>query len=128
MADGAYFANLDGAEFMLLTTYKRAGDAVPTTVWFAAVGERVYLTTQIQAGKLKRIRATPQVSVAPSDRVGSLRGPAVAGVARVLGPTEAELAEAAMRAKYGEQYDLMLSRLPGIAERIFVEVTPGAAR
>jgi len=128
MTAGAHFANLDGAEFMVLTTYKRAGDAVPTTVWFAAVGDRVYLTTQIQAGKLKRIRATPKVTVAPSDQVGNLSGPAVASLARILDPGEAATAEAAMRAKYGEQYDLMLSRLPGIAVRVFVEVTPAEVR
>jgi uncharacterized protein len=128
MAAGAHFANLNGAEFMVLTTYKRVGDAMPTPVWFAAAGDRVYLTTQIQAGKLKRIRATPKVTVAPSDRVGNLSGPTVAGLARILESDEAGVAEAAMRAKYGEQYDLMLSRLPGIAVRVFVEVTPAEAR
>lgn len=124
MPDGAHFANLDGAEFMVLTTYKRAGDAVPTTVWFAAVGDRVYLTTQIHAGKLKRIRATPRVTVAPSDRVGNLSGPAAPGQARLLDAEAAAAAEAALRAKYGDQYVIMISRLPGIAERVFIEVTP----
>ncbi|NTW97219.1 MAG: PPOX class F420-dependent oxidoreductase [Oscillochloris sp.] len=127
MSELAHFANLDGAEFMVLTTYRRSGDAVPTTVWFAAVGERVYLTTQIQAGKLKRIRATPRVTVAPSDRVGVLSGPAASGQARVLDPDEAGVAEAALRAKYGEQYTILIKQLPGIAQRVFIEVTSAGA-
>ncbi len=124
MADPAAFAALEGAEFMVLTTYRRSGDPMPTTVWFAQADGRLYVTTQIHAGKAKRIRGTPAVTVAPSDRVGNLSGPAAPGQARILGPEEAASAEAALRAKYGEQYTAMLTRLPGSSARIFIEVTP----
>ncbi|NNJ10103.1 PPOX class F420-dependent oxidoreductase [Chloroflexales bacterium ZM16-3] len=124
MSDAAPFAALAGAEFMVLTTYKRSGDAMPTTVWFAQVDDRLYVTTQSHAGKAKRIRATPAVTVAPSDRVGAVSGPAAPGQARILGPEEADAAEASLRAKYGEQYVALTSRIPEGSVRIFIEVTP----
>jgi PPOX class probable F420-dependent enzyme len=123
MSDVVHFAALEGAEFIVLTTHKRSGDAVPTTVWFAQVDDRLYVTTQSQAGKAKRVRATPNVTVAPSDRVGVVSGPAVAAVARQLSPDEAKVAEAALRAKYGDQYEAVASRLPEGSVRIFIEVT-----
>ncbi len=124
MTDSRHFAALDGAEFMVLTTYRRSGDPVPTTVWFAADDGRLFVMTQGQAGKAKRIRATSQVMVAPSDRVGVVSGPALAGRARILGPDEAGVAEAALRAKYGEQYAAVTARMPEGGVRVFIEVAP----
>lgn len=126
MPDPMHFVHLSGAEFMVLTTYRRTGEAVATTVWFAAVGDRIYVTTQGHSGKIKRIRANPQVALAPSDRVGNLSGPVVAGYARLLDPEEARLAEAALQAKYGGQYESLVRQLPANSVRIFIEVTPGA--
>jgi hypothetical protein len=123
MSDAAHFAALAGAEFMVLTTHKRSGDAVPTTVWFAQVDDRLYLTTQSQAGKAKRVRATSHVTVAPSDRVGNVVGLAVTAVARQLGPEEAPVAEAALHAKYGDQYVAVAARMPEGSVRVFIEVT-----
>ncbi|NTV65918.1 MAG: PPOX class F420-dependent oxidoreductase, partial [Oscillochloris sp.] len=105
---------------------RRTGEAVPTTVWFAAMGDRIYLTTQGHSGKIKRLRANPQVTVAPSDRVGNLSGSAAVGQARILEAREAEQAEAALRAKYGEQYLLLVTQLPINSVRVFIEVTPAA--
>jgi PPOX class probable F420-dependent enzyme len=118
------FANLAGAEFMVLTTYKRSGDAVPTTVWFAQQGERLYVTTVAQAGKSKRIRANPCVTVAPSDQVGNLSGAVAGGQARILSPDESGVAEAALRVKYGEQYVVLTGRMSPDVTRIFIEVVP----
>jgi PPOX class probable F420-dependent enzyme len=122
----AHFSALEGAEFIVLTTYKRSGDPVPTTVWFAEQDGRLYVTTQSQAGKAKRIRATGRASVAPSDRVGAVSGPAVDAAARVLGPDEAGAAEAALRAKYGDQYAAVTALAAEGTVRIFIEVTPAA--
>ncbi len=91
-----HFAPIRGAEFIILTTYRRTGVAVPTTVWFAEVGGMLYLTTGAQAGKAKRLRANPAVRVAPSDQVGNAQGPALAGCARVLAPHEDAAAIAAL--------------------------------
>lgn len=124
MAAESQFTALAGAEFMVLTTYKRSGDPVPTTVWFAQQGERLYVTTQAHSGKMKRIRATPRVTVAPSDRVGTVSGAGSDGQARILASDEAAVAEAALRAKYGEQYVILTGQLPEGSIRVFIEIAP----
>lgn len=124
---GDYFAALRGAEFVVLTTYRRNGTPVPTTIWFANVGNALYLTTAIEAGKTKRIRSNPQVLIAPSDQVGKVQGPTLTGNARILAPDEYAPAIAAMLQTYGEKFTLMTDQMdatrpPG--SRVYVIVTP----
>ncbi len=52
------FSALAGAQFMVLTTFRRDGRAAPTTVWFAQDGGVLYGTTSTNTGKAKRMRAT----------------------------------------------------------------------
>jgi len=122
-----HFAPLRGAEFIVLTTYRRTGEAVPTTLWFAEDGGVLYLTTAAQAGKVKRLRATPAVQVAPSDRVGNLQGHSLPAQARVLEPHEFALAIAALQQKYGEQFTTLTTQMDAArpaGSRIYVVVTP----
>lgn len=79
-------ASLDGARFIALTTFRRSGAPVSTPVLFVADGDRLLVRTARDTGKLKRIRHTPTVHVAPSDSRGRPLGPAVAGHAHILGP------------------------------------------
>lgn len=127
---GDYFAALAGAEFMLLTTYRRSGAAVPTTVWFAQVDGVLYVTTGRDAGKVKRIRNNPQVEVAPSDQVGTVQGAATAAQARLLAPEEYAAALAALQQKYGEQFTLLTAQMdanrpPG--SRVYLQIEPVAS-
>lgn len=119
-----HFAGLRDAAFLLLTTYRPGGAAVPTTVWFAEVDGTIYITTLEELGKVRRIRANPAVLVAPSDRVGNPHGPAVAARARVLPPELAPAAEAALRQKYGAQYDSVIGQMGTGRARVFLELTP----
>jgi PPOX class probable F420-dependent enzyme len=119
----SYFAPLAGAEFVVLTTFRASGIAVPTTVWFAASGPALYVTTQRHAGKVKRVRASGSVLVAPSDRVGNVQGAALEAHARELAPEDHEAAAAALRAKYGPMYDEITGRSDPSA-RTFIVITP----
>ncbi|NCC35690.1 MAG: PPOX class F420-dependent oxidoreductase [Chloroflexia bacterium] len=122
-----YFAPLDGAEFIVLTTYRRTGAAVPTTVWFAEAGGKLYITTGAQAGKTKRLRANPAVLVAPSDQVGNVQGPALQGHARVLDPHEEASAIAALQQKYGAAFTNLTAQMDAAQPtrgRIYIVVTP----
>ncbi len=47
-------AELARSMFVLLTTYRRDGEAVPTPVWIADDGERLLVTTGAASGKVKR--------------------------------------------------------------------------
>src|SRR6266567_1816234 len=61
------FASLSPYEFVLLTTFRASGVGVPTAMWFAHEHEKLYLVTGRTTGKLKRIRMTSRVLVAPCD-------------------------------------------------------------
>ena len=97
-------AQLTRAKYLRLITYRRSGEAVATPVWFALEGETLYVETGAKAGKVKRIRHTPRVGLAPSDMRGRVTGPMVEGRARILtGKDEIERAEAALARRYGMQ-------------------------
>ncbi len=95
---------LDREPYLSLATFRRSGVAVPTPVWFARVGEKLYVFSAGDAGKVKRLRNSPKARVAPCDARGNLRGEWQDASARVVSDAARIAAgEAAMRAKYGWQ-------------------------
>jgi PPOX class probable F420-dependent enzyme len=86
---------LTRARFIDLVTYRRTGVPVGTPVWFVPDGDRLLVRVAHDAGKLKRLRHTPAVEVAPSDSRGRRLGPAIRGRAQIL---EAEAVDPALRA------------------------------
>ncbi len=121
------FANLKGHQFISLTTFRKTGVAVSTPVWFADAGGRLIVTTEPASGKVKRIRHTPRVTVAPCTFRGKLLGPVQEARARILPHGEHAAAEAALKAKYGLQWTLLTlpDRLRGRhKERAFLEIMP----
>ena len=108
MTDTAEIDRLAASSYIALTTYKKDGTAVPTPVWVSRDGDTLYVWTQADSGKVKRIRNRGHVMVAPSDARGVPQGAAVDASARVLDdPTEMAKVEAAHRAKYGVQFRLV---------------------
>jgi PPOX class probable F420-dependent enzyme len=123
------FDHLRGHKYALLTTFRRSGEAVPTPVWFG-VGDdgNVYVRSEADVGKVKRIRANGRALVAPSDARGKPKGPAAEGRARVLPPSEHERAERAIAANYGfgrKVYEGVADRLNYDLE--YLEIAPGEA-
>jgi PPOX class probable F420-dependent enzyme len=106
-ADIAEIDRLAASTYVALTTYRKDGTAVPTPVWVSRDGDTLYVWTQADSGKVKRIRNRGHVMVAPSDARGVPQGAAVDASARVLDdPAEIARVEAAHRAKYGVQFRL----------------------
>jgi PPOX class probable F420-dependent enzyme len=120
------FGALRGHKYCLLVTYRRSGEPVPTPVWFGLEGERaLFVRTESDAGKVKRIRRDPRVLVAPASARGKPTGPLAEGSARVLEGEEEDRAESALRANYGlgrKLYEGMSGPL-GV-ETVYLEVTP----
>ena len=119
------FATLDGHSYMNLTTFRKSGVGVVTPVWFAEDHGRLYVMTQMSAGKTKRIRNNARVEVAPADRRGTPLGSATPGQARLLAGAEADAANARLSQKYGllkRAFELM-----GVGRqntRVFIEIMP----
>lgn len=119
------FHHLTGHAFMSLTTFRKTGAPVFTPVWFAQDGEKLYVMTEANAGKVKRIRGNAQVEVAPCTGSGALLGDSVEAMARILPPDQISLAKHALTAKYGWQkriFDFM-NRMRG-KDMVYVEITP----
>jgi uncharacterized protein len=99
------FPSLFGHAFLLLTTYRRDGRAVPTPVWFGQDGATVFVITDARSGKVKRIRHRGDVTVAPCTVDGTPLGaaaPAAAGL--VADEATASRAQDVLAAKYADQF------------------------
>src|SRR5689334_1667711 len=72
------FTGMTAARYLNLETYRRTGAAVRTPVWFAAdpdASEPVfYVYTGARTGKVKRLRRTSRVRIAPCDGRGKVTG------------------------------------------------------
>lgn len=101
-------ADLADAKYVSLVTTKRDGTAVPTPVWFARVGNEIGIITESEAGKVKRIRHTPAVSLAVCDVRGRVEEGAVlhSGRARLVTGDEAISVRRAVAKRYGLTYRL----------------------
>ncbi|MBA2598126.1 MAG: PPOX class F420-dependent oxidoreductase [Chloroflexia bacterium] len=85
---------------VLLTTFRRDGTPVATPVNIAVAGERAFFRTWDTAGKVKRIRNNPEVTVAPSTVRGRQTGPPLPAQASVLSGGDSAAAASALARKH----------------------------
>lgn len=127
VASGAVEAitELQGYHYLNLTTFRKNGTPVVTTVWFAQANDKLYLWTAKESGKVKRIRNNPTVQITPSSRLGRPRGRVINASARILPVFEQQAAQQMMEAKYGWQKRLfaLFWRLQG-REQVYIEIIP----
>jgi uncharacterized protein len=121
-------AELDRHRYVSLATFRRDGTEVATPVWFAEAAGMLYVFTAGDSGKVKRLRRTSRVRIAPCDARGGLRGEWQDASAQVI--TDAgliERARGAVRRKYGWQLRLFdfFARLGGrVGRRAWIQITP----
>ena len=94
------FDVLTNTRNVAVTTYKRDGTAVPTTVNVVVLGDRAYFRTWATSGKAKRLRRDGHVLIAPSTARGKRTGPEIAATARLLEKDEAGPVVEALANKY----------------------------
>ena len=92
--------------YVSLTTFRRTGVPVSTPVWAAPEGDTLVVWTRTDSGKVKRLRHTTRVTVAPCDIRGRTQAPAVDGLADFVDRTEWPGALAALRGAYGFRFQL----------------------
>ena len=97
----ATFADLSKAKYVLLTTFTKDGRPKPTPIWAAPDGDRLLVITEKDAWKVKRIRNTSRVTLAPCDMKGNVKGEAVEAVATILDPSQTEKVYQAIGKRYG---------------------------
>ncbi len=90
-----------------LETYKKSGEPVKTTIWFVISKGILYITTPSGTGKIKRLRHTDKVRLAPSDFKGDIKGPWVTGKAYFADESESKEALYLRKKKYGFMVSLV---------------------
>ncbi len=101
------FTDLARANYVQLTTVRKSGVAVDTTVWVAGDADALIVITPADSGKVKRVRHTPRVSLRPCSVTGRVKKGAesVEGTVEILTDTAGiEAGVAALRRKYGWQF------------------------
>jgi hypothetical protein len=94
-------SSLGDGKYLLLTTFRKDGTAVPTPVWVAPDGDRLTVWTAADSGKVKRIRQSADVRVGPCDVRGRALGPSMPATAQVLTAQESDHVKDLVRKKYG---------------------------
>lgn len=96
------FESLPGHDHCLVVSYKRDGMPVAQPVWPGYDGDRVFIWTEVEAFKAKRLRRNPDALIAPCSFRGKPLGAPIAARGRIL-ETEAERAhaEAVIRSQWG---------------------------
>jgi PPOX class probable F420-dependent enzyme len=104
----ASFAPLLKENYVSLTTFHKNGIAVATPVGFVQSHGTIYVRTGAATGKVKRIRNSGRVMLAPCTAGGKVVGPQVEGKASLVSDQE-EIARAvaAFASKYGMQFRLI---------------------
>ncbi len=93
---------LAAGKYVLVTSYRKDGTAVPTPVWAARDGDSLVVWTVTDSYKVRRIRRNPQVTVAPCTVRGKPTGEAVPARAEILD----EAGTAHVRRVIGRRYGL----------------------
>jgi PPOX class probable F420-dependent enzyme len=118
------FEQLGDSGYLLLVTFKRSGEPVPTPVMFSKRDGKAYLRSEPNA-KVKRLRANPHVRVAGCNPRGKPKTAVYEGRARELPPEDHERAWRILRDGYSpaiRAYESAADRLP--MEMTYVEVSP----
>ena len=95
------FSVAKGHKYISLRTFRKSGTPVATPVWFVEKEGKICVWTQLHSGKMKRIRHTAEVTLAPCTIRGKVIGPTVEGLARIVSPQEKEQVRLLLLAKYG---------------------------
>ena len=112
--------DIQGQRYINLITFRKTGVPVSTPVWFGEENGKLYVMSQPDSGKCKRIRNNPFVKIAPATIRGKTKGPEIPAKARIL-PTEAGLAA---RASINRKY--WAARLPIWSKKnVYLEIEFG---
>jgi uncharacterized protein len=117
---GKSISEISSAKCISLTTFKRDGTKVSTPIWFNVIGEKIYVTTEPGAWKVKRIANNPSVEFAVCTQRGKVTGKTFDGTARILAPAELASVIAAKKRRYASFRLIHLFK----KDQVAIEITP----
>ena len=111
--------------YLNLETFRKSGQGVKTPVWFAQEGDALYVWTQADSGKAKRVRNNGAVNIAPCSASGDLLGEWIPARAQADNSVEAvQHVKKLMGKKYGLMFHIfgLLGRLRGGAKYTAIRI------
>ena len=115
--------DLGNAQYIALETYRRNGEGVITPVWVVEEAGRLYVITEGNSWKVKRIRNNKRVRVCQSDARGKPESDWIEAQARILqGPDDMERQIQRISTKYAAQIQ-SISLREQAATRVVVEIS-----
>ncbi len=123
------FEDFASARYVSLMTFRRNGAGVATPIWVAPLGidGKLYAFTDGTSAKMKRLKASDRIRLAPCDVRGKVDGEWTEGHARRVDDADLiEQATSALARKYGWQFAGLqfFSRLFGrIGRRAFIQIS-----
>ncbi|MCA2001363.1 MAG: PPOX class F420-dependent oxidoreductase [Chloroflexi bacterium] len=115
----------ENQNYLNIETFRKSGQGVKTPVWFAQEGNALYVWTQADSGKAKRIRNNGAVNIAPCAASGDLLGEWIPARAQADSSVEAvQHVKKLMGKKYGLMFRLfgLLGRLRGGAKYTAIRI------
>lgn len=117
------------ANYVLLTTYRKDGSPVGTPVWAVARDDKLYVWTDVNSWKVKRLQRNTDVTLQACGVRGATRpdSPIVAGTARLLDAAETEKVRGWLRRKYWLTAPLLVfasNTFRGKDGTVGIEITP----
>jgi len=115
----------DKQNYLNIETFRKSGQGVKTPVWFVRDGDALYVWTQADSGKAKRIRNNGTINIAPSTGSGDPLGEWLPARAQADdSPTAIQHVEKLMKKKYGLMFSVFgfLGRLRGGAKYTAIKI------
>ena len=126
MAEGA-FARFDNHKYISLETFRKSGQGVRTPVWFVLHNHALYLYTNADSGKVKRIRNNSRVRVAVCTVRGEVTGPWLDGAASLVEGDERRVANQLLDRKYFLKVIFNWLTWMNWHERVMIRIQPASA-
>ena len=112
--------SISAEKYVVITTYRRSGDAVSAPVWIAPMsGGRAGFTTDGDSGKVKRIRNNSSVTLQACNVRGKVRpdAPIVAATAELVSGDGYAEVDKAIKSKYRVVYAII--GIPQAVKQLF---------
>lgn len=102
-------------KYLVIESYRKNGEGVRTPVWFVESQGTLYVRTDNDTGKFKRIGRNPTIRIAPCNARGTPKGPWIEAEATIATREETEQAYQLLGRKYGLSYRAvrLMGRLRG---------------
>jgi len=94
-------------KYICVETYRKTGDPVRTPVWFVEENGELFVRTDSDTGKMKRIHNNPRVRIATCNIRGNVKGEWVGGEARKVDSETSKHVFSLLKKKYGLMYRLV---------------------